>query len=219
MPFKVAWPESDAGGGAVELEVSAWCNLLGTYEEGPLKVTLVNDVAKIQGRTKEADMARELVKLNEPRDGRGAHRGGHAGAHARRGGEGGRASRELRERAHDGLPRRRRGRVGPDGAGPRGRRGAFLHGVGLRGGGRRRRRPFSPERARSAARSRRSRRPRARTRLALLSLVGARRIGPLVYDRLREVAEARAGRRKPAGRVGAARGGRAWARKLARKTC
>lgn len=45
VPFKVAWPESDAGGGAVELEVSAE-NLLGTYEEGPLKVTLVNDVAK-----------------------------------------------------------------------------------------------------------------------------------------------------------------------------
>lgn len=52
---------------------------------------------------------------------------------------------------------------------------------------------------------------------ALLSLVGARRIGPLVYDRLREVAEARAGGGSPQG--ASERRAAAMARKLARKTC
>lgn len=52
---------------------------------------------------------------------------------------------------------------------------------------------------------------------ALLSLAGARRIGPLVYDRLREVAEARAGGGSPQG--ASERRAEAMARKLARKTC
>lgn len=44
VPWKIAWPKSDAGGGAVELEVSA-DNQLGTASESPIKVTLVNDIA------------------------------------------------------------------------------------------------------------------------------------------------------------------------------
>lgn len=43
VPFAVNWPESDAGGGAVELELAA-DNLLGTYEAGPITITLTNDV-------------------------------------------------------------------------------------------------------------------------------------------------------------------------------
>lgn len=43
VPWKIAWPKSDAGGGAVELEVSA-DNQLGTATASPIKVTLVNDV-------------------------------------------------------------------------------------------------------------------------------------------------------------------------------
>lgn len=45
VPFKVAWPESDAGGGAVEIEISA-DSVLGSYGQSPIKFTLVNDVAK-----------------------------------------------------------------------------------------------------------------------------------------------------------------------------
>lgn len=52
---------------------------------------------------------------------------------------------------------------------------------------------------------------------ALLSLVGARRIGPLVYDRLREAAEARAGGGGP--QDASERRAAAMARKLARKRC
>lgn len=44
VPWHIAWPESDAGGGAVELELSA-DNALGTVTSGPITITLVNDVA------------------------------------------------------------------------------------------------------------------------------------------------------------------------------
>lgn len=45
VPFKVSWPDSDAGGGAVEVELAA-DNQLGTTTEGPITITLINDVAK-----------------------------------------------------------------------------------------------------------------------------------------------------------------------------
>ena len=45
VPWKIAWPKSDASGGAVELEVSA-DNQLGTASAGPIKITLVNDIER-----------------------------------------------------------------------------------------------------------------------------------------------------------------------------
>jgi len=44
VPFKISWPDSDASGGAVELEVSA-DNQLGTSSVSPITIELTNDVA------------------------------------------------------------------------------------------------------------------------------------------------------------------------------